>query len=105
MNFQDIQKLNKGDTLIDTVTGAKFRVMDIDRDDAIAPVEVVLLTDVIDAINTDTWESRTSLLEIAGDRSWLYLNELVADEATREFQDREWRLKYRLLTLETLELA
>lgn len=105
MNFQDIQKLNKGDTLIDTVTGAKFRVMDIDRDDAIAPVEVALLTDVIDAINTDTWESRASLLEIAGDRSWLYLNELVADEATREFQDREWRSKYRLLTLETLELA
>ena len=105
MNIQEIRKLNKGDILVDTVTGAKFRVMRLDEFDGVTPLEVALLTDVIEAINTDTWESRNSLLEIAGDRSWIYVDEKIADEITREFQDREWRLKYRLLTAETLELA
>lgn len=105
MNIQEIRKLNKGDTLIDTVTGAKFRVMNLDADDAISPLEVALLTDVFEAINTDIGESSTSLLEIPGDRSWIYVDESVVDDATREFQDYEWWLKHRLLTAETLVLA
>ena len=103
MNLQEVKSLKRGDMVVDLVSGAKFRVMNIDAGDDIAPLEVALLTDVIDVINTDTWESRTSLLEISGDRSWIYVNELVADEATREFQDRDWRLKWGLLTCELLE--
>lgn len=105
MNLQDIQKLNKCDILVDIPTGARFVVADIDRGDVVAPVELALLEDLDEALNTDTWESEKSLIKEAGDRAWIFLDEAIADEITREFQDREWRLKYRLLTLETLELA
>lgn len=103
MNLQEVKSLKRGDIVIDLVTGTKFRVMGIDLNDKFSPLEVALLDGVVDVIHTDTYDGKNAILEIPGDRTWLYLDEAKADEFSRDFQDPNWRLKWRLLTCELLE--
>ena len=92
MDKIEIQKLVEGEIVQDSISGAKFKVIEVDTDSEVVPVKLRILDDPEVPISTSFSEARKETFTFKDDEIWIYTsiqsafeNEVISKAGADEF--------------------